>query len=179
MDIVLGTIFPILAIPSADRPLSHVVLCLRSTESFCAMASSGSSLVTTDGDTDPTDEIEECRLEGGLADSLIASCSLIVSGRLNLLKSPFSFGEDSPSGPEFLLPGIIVGHEQPNSFREQPPQIGRTSSHFFFRRLQVQQPVRTRTMRVVLVCRSGGIFLALAGMEEGWKESTRYQRDWN
>lgn len=129
------------------------------------MGSSRSSLAVTDGD--PIDEIdEECRLEPGLVDNLIASCTSIVSGRLNRLKSALSF-EASFSGPEFLLPGIIVGHEQPSSFREQPPQIGRTSSHFFLRRLQVQHPVRTRTIRVVLGCRSVGILQGLGVKRDG------------
>lgn len=157
---VLGTTFPKGALCIKEISLLLPVECRRSKCSFIGARSSGSSLALTDGD--PIDETEDCRLEEGLVESLIASCSSMVSGKLKRLPSP-DIAEDSFSGPEFLLPGIVVGHEHPNSFREQPPQIGRTSSHFFFRRLQVQHPVRTRTMRVVLGCRSGGILVFLLG----------------
>ena len=52
---------------------------------------------------------------------------------------------------------MMVGHWQVSLFRTHPPQIGLVSSHFFLRRLQAQQPVRTRTMGSVRSRLLGGI----------------------
>lgn len=138
------------------RALSAVpiVEARRSIFSSCMVTSSTPSPRIPD--RPPIDEIEGCRCEPGLTGTCIPSNSSIACARLDRLSSSVNPGK-SFSGPESLLPGIVDGHEQLRSLRLQPPQIGLASSHFFFRRLQVQHPVRTRTIRVVRGCRSGGI----------------------
>jgi len=117
----------------------------RSTSPSCTVSSTPFSAIA---DCPPIGEIEECpEARVGLAGICIPSRSPTLQ-RLELFTS-FSLGE-------LRLPGTLEGQEQLKSLRWQPPQIGRASSHFFLRRLQVQHPVRTRTIRVVR--RSGIVF---------------------
>lgn len=52
------------------------------------------------------------------------------------------------AGPPSVVPGgVFAGQQQVNSLRTQARQMGVVSSHFFLRRRQVRQPVRTRKMR--------------------------------
>lgn len=127
-------------------------------------------------DCPPTDEIEEF-LEAGRAGNCIPSRSP-TSKRLDrrssiTLSTSFSVAELSP-------PGTLEGQEQPKSLRRQPPQIGWISSHFFFRRLHVQHPVRTRTIRVVR--RSGIVHLgreeALSGNGKGRGATDKNRSAW-
>lgn len=113
-------------------------------------------------DCPPTDEMEEC-LEAGRPGSCIPSRSP-TSKRLDR-RSSITLST-SFSVAELLLPGTLEGQEQPKSLRRQPPQIGWISSHFFFLRLHVQHPVRTRTIRVVR--RSGIVHL---GREEALSDN--------